>query len=75
MEALTSHKHVNPLPVLISGFGVEKLLVVPKLSSKIGKTQPSTVIQCLEGWGVEDQVAAFCFDTTASNTGHYFGAC
>ena len=75
MEDLTSHEHVDRLPVLISGVGVEQLLGVPKLSSGTGEAQASAVVGCLEKWGIEDQVAALCFDTTASNTGHRSGAC
>ena len=75
MEDLTSHQHVDHLPVLISGAGVEQLLGVPKLSSGTGEAQASAVVQCLEVWGIQDQMTALCFDTTASNTGHRSGAC
>ena len=75
MEDLTSHKHVYRLPVIISGAGIEQLLGVPKLLSGTGDAQASAVMTCLEEWGIEDQVAALCFDTTASNTGHRSGAC
>ena len=69
------HKHVDSLPVLISGFGVEQLLGVPKLSSRIGEAQASAVVQCLKEWGVEDQVAVLCFDASASHKGHRSGSC
>jgi len=75
MEDLTSHEHVDRLPVLISGVGVEQLLGVPKLSSGTGEAQAAAVIRCLEEWGVIDRVSALCFDTTASNTGLRAGAC
>ena len=75
MEDLTSKEHVDRLPVLISGVGVEQLLGVPKLSSGTGEAQAAAVISCLEKWDITDQVAALCFDTTASNTGHRSGAC
>ena len=75
MEDLTSHQHVDRLPVLISGAGVEQLLGVPKLSSGTGEAQASAVVQCWEVWGIQDQMTALCFDTTASNTGHRSGAC
>jgi len=35
----------------------------------------AAVVQCLKEWDIEDRVAALCFDTTASNTGHRQGAC
>lgn len=75
MEDLTSHEHVDRLPVLISGAGIEQLLGVPKLSSGTGDAQASAVLRCLEDWGIGDQVCALCFDTTASNTGRHAGAC
>jgi len=75
MEDLTSREHVDRLPVLISGVGVEQLLGVPKLSAGTGEAQASAVINSLREWGVTDQVCALCFDTTASNTGHRSGAC
>src|ERR1043165_1972298 len=75
MEDLTCDAHVDRLPVIISGIGVEQLLGVPKISSGTGKVQATAVISLLENWGVTDQVAALCFNTTASNTGHHSGAC
>jgi len=75
MEDLTSHEHVERLPILISGAGVEQLLAVPKLASGTGEAQASAVVQCLETWGIKDKITAFCFDTTSSNTGHRSGAC
>lgn len=75
MEDLTSKVHVDRLPVLISGVGVEQLLGVPKLPSGTGDAQAAAVIRCLEEWGVTDRVVALCFDTTASNTGRHSGAC
>lgn len=51
------------------------MLGVPKLSSGTGEAQASAVVQCLEERAVEDKVAALCFDTTVSNTGHRSGAC
>lgn len=75
MQDLTSHEHVDRLPVLISGVGVEQLLGVPKLPSGTGEAQASAVVNSLGEWGVADEVCALCFDTTASNTGHRSGAC
>jgi hypothetical protein len=71
MEDLTSKVHVDRLPVLISGVGVEQLLGVPKLPSGTADAQAAAVIRCLEEWGVTDRVVAdrvvaLCFDTTGS---------
>ena len=75
MEDLTSKEHVDRLPVLVSGVGVEQLLGVPKLPSGTGKAQAEAVVDCLEDWEIVDRIAALCFDTTASNSGHLAGAC
>lgn len=61
--------------MLISGAGVEQLLGVPKLQSGTGEAQASAILRCLEEWGVEHQIAALCFDTTASKTGRHVGTC
>jgi len=74
-EELTYRTHVDPLPVLISGSGVEQLLRVPKLPSGTGKAQSDAVIRVLKECGVLDQIVASCFDTTAANKGNRFSAC
>ncbi len=75
MENLTANKHVDRLPVLITGVGVEQLLGVQKLTSGTGEAQAAAVTQCLEEWEIAERVVALCFDTTASNTGHRSDAC
>jgi len=59
-------KHVDRLPILVSGQGISKLLGVPKLVSGAGERVASAV---LVDWGIINQVTAMCFDTTASNKG------
>jgi len=75
MAELTTKEQVDRLPVLISGVATEQLLGVPKLPSGTGEAQAAAVVQLVKEWGIEDCVAALCFDTTASNTGHRQGAC
>ena len=75
MADLSGKEHVDRLPVLISGAGVVQLLGVPKLSSGTGEAQADAVVQSFEELGITDQVAALCFDTTASNTGPRSGVC
>lgn len=75
MEDLTTKEHVDRLPVLVSGTGVEQLLGVPKLLSGTGVAQADVVMSCLQEWGVVDQITALCFDTTAANTGQLSGTC
>ena len=75
MEQLTKKQHVERLPILVSGEGLEKLLGVPKLSGGTGENQATAVIEALEEWGITDKVIGMCFDTTASNTGIKSGAC
>ena len=54
MEDLTSKEHIDRLPVVVSGIGVEQLLGVPKLPSGTGEAQGTAVIGSLEEWGILD---------------------
>ena len=69
MEHLTKKQHVERLPILVSGKGVEKLLRVPKLPAGTGEDQATAVVESLEEWGISEKVIGMGFDTTASNTG------
>ena len=75
LQDLTGKKHVDRLPILVSGYGVNKLLGVPKLVGGTGENTANAVSGALHEWGVADRVVAMCFDTTSSNTGHRTGAC
>ena len=75
MEGITTRKHIDRLPVLVSGANAEKLLGVPKLTSGTGASQAEAIVKCMNDWHLRDQVAALSFYTTASNTGHRSGAC
>lgn len=75
LQDLTSKEHVDRLPILISGQGINKLLGVPKLTSGTGEGQANAIADALQEWEVSGAVAAMCFDTTAANTGRRIGAC
>ena len=75
LEDLVGKKHVDRLPILVSGHGISKLLGVPKLVSGTGEVVATAVFNTIADWGISDQVSAMSFDTTASNTGHRAGAC
>jgi len=51
MEDLSTHEHVDCLPVIVSGVGIEQLLGVPKLATGTGEARATAVVQCLEEWG------------------------
>ena len=70
-----SKKNVDRIAVLVTGNGEEKLLGVPKATSGTGEQQATACIDCIEKWGVKDQVHGIVFDTTSSNTGLHRGAC
>ena len=67
---------VSGAPHYIEG----KLLSVSKLVDQDGKptstgeAQASADLEQIKAWGVEDDIVAFVFDTTASNTGRWRGA-
>jgi hypothetical protein len=75
MEDLTTKDHINLFPVPISDVRVEQLLGSSEFLSGTGEAQATVVIGSLEEWSNIDQVVARCFDTTASNTDPYSGAC
>lgn len=75
LPALTSKQKVDRLAVLVSGCGVMKLLGVPQLSDGTGKKQAEAVHALAEEWNIVDRVKFMSFDTTASNTGVFNGAC
>ena len=76
MQDLTTKEHVDRLSILVSGLDCEQLLAVPiKLSAGTGEAQATAVVNALKQWGLEQRVAAMCFDTTASNVGKWQGAC
>ncbi len=54
---------------------MEQLLGVPELPNGTGEATSNAVITKVNEWGLENQVKAMCFDTTASNTGRRIGAC
>lgn len=72
---LTGKEKVDRLPVIVSGEGVSQLLAVPKLATGTGQAQADAVAEVVRQWGVEEDLAGMCFDTTASNTGRLAGAC
>ena len=72
---LLGQEKVDRLPVLVTGTDTEQLLGVPKLTSGTGKAQAAAALSCLNDWNICDNVKGICFDTTASNTGCFNGAC
>ena len=52
-----------------------KLLGVPKLLSGTGKETADAVKGLLQSWDIGTDTVGACFDTTASNTGHYSRVC
>jgi hypothetical protein len=68
-------KPTERLAVVVTGKNIEKLLGVPELPSGTGKDMSSAVHDLVEEWSLRDKIEAFSFDTTASNTGKFNGAC
>jgi hypothetical protein len=67
--------HVEHLPVLVSGQGVDKLLGVPKLPTGTAEHAANAVFAAVEQWNLADNIAAMSFNTTSVNTGHLSGVC
>ncbi|XP_049307370.1 uncharacterized protein LOC125777157 [Bactrocera dorsalis] len=75
LPALTGKETVDRLSVILSNCGTDQLLGIPSLQSGNGKKQATAVCETLAEWGLQDYVKALVFDTTASNTGTFKGAC
>ena len=52
-----------------------KLLGTTDLDSGTGLNQAKEIKNMLEEWNIEQRCVAMCFDTTASHTGKFAGAC
>lgn len=63
------------LPIVVTFGDMEQLISVPKLQNSTGKEQALAVYNALKDWSLEHMVQFLCFDTTASNTGRFNGAC
>ena len=72
---ITGKEHVERLPIVVTGCGIEKLIAVPKLQDGTGESSSTAVVESLRDWGIQDQISSMCFDTTAANTGRRGGAC
>jgi hypothetical protein len=75
IEDITRHKAVDRLPILVSGKGVDQLLIVTKLVPGTGESAASAVYETALSWGLCDQTKCMSFDTTSVNTGPRNGAC
>jgi hypothetical protein len=71
----TENCKVDRLPVLVSGFGVQQLLAVPKLPRGTGNFTADAVYETVMEWGLQEKVCGMAFDTTSVNTGFKNGAC
>ena len=69
--------HKEHLAVLASSTNgkLVKLLGITDLDSGTGLNQAKAVKNMLDEWSIEQRCVAMCFDTTASNTGKFAGAC
>jgi len=60
---------------IITSFDDDEQLLGVAESAGTGEDMARSVHNALVEWGIEEQVNAMCFDTTASNTSHKNGAC
>jgi len=63
------------IAVLSSHRNGTKLLGTTSLEAGTGRNQAEAIKGILNNWNLEQQCIALCFDTTASNTGKFNGAC
>ncbi|XP_050499022.1 uncharacterized protein LOC126879795 [Diabrotica virgifera virgifera] len=71
---ITKNEKIDRLPVIAVGLDFEQLLGVPGIASSAGSEVCSAVFHITDEWNLTEKIQAFCFDTTASNTGRIKGA-
>lgn len=59
------------LPIIASGVHIEQLLSIPAVDKGTGVKEAHAIYAVLKEWNLIDSVKAFCFDTTAVNTGKF----
>ncbi|XP_044020346.1 uncharacterized protein LOC122860551 [Aphidius gifuensis] len=75
LPSISTHKIVDRLCVVVTGYNTNQLLEVSELVSGTGKNQADAIIKSLNDWNISKQIKAMCFDTTSTNTGCEKGAC
>ncbi|XP_044579240.1 uncharacterized protein LOC123261589 [Cotesia glomerata] len=75
LNDISESKFVDRLPIILTAFGTEQLLGVPKMNSGSAENQTATILSTLNQWGIISYIKAMCFDTTAVNTGIHHGTC
>lgn len=67
-------KKIDRLAVIATSHQTDRLLGVPEIPAGTGVEISSAVYELINNWGLTNH-KAFVFDTTASNTGKFKGAC
>ncbi|KAF2902851.1 hypothetical protein ILUMI_03334, partial [Ignelater luminosus] len=75
LPSVTGIEKQGRLPIIVKTLLTEQLLEVPLIPSGSGKEISNAVFNTLEKWDLVDNVQAFVFDTTSSNTDRFNGAC
>jgi hypothetical protein len=75
LPGLTRTEKVDRAAVLVTAQDHEILLGVPIVSSSTGTAQADACLNLIREHGFEENIRGIIFDTTASNTGLYEGAC
>ena len=72
---ITGRESADQLAVVVTGYNVDQLLGIPKLTSGTGEAVSEAVITTILDWDIQDRVKAMSFDTMAANTCTKAGAC
>ena len=72
---LSGKDQVDRIAILVTAGGREHLLGVPKIPRSTGTAQGEAVLKAITEAQLQTRVQGLVFDTTASNTGLYEGAC
>lgn len=72
---LVGVERVDRLAIIASTMGEEKLIGIPKITSGTGESMAKAIYDIIVEWDIKRVTQGMCFDTTASNTGQFNGAC
>ncbi|GBM80136.1 hypothetical protein AVEN_265375-1 [Araneus ventricosus] len=76
LPALSARKSKDEGLPIVTSYGLkEQLIAVQRLDNSTGKEQADAFRKAILDWNLEDKVQILSCDTTASNTGHFNGAC
>ena len=74
LSDMLRRKVTERIAVLITNLNAEKFLGAPQLENSTGGSLANALYEVVNDWNLNDNIKAFCCDTTPVNMGHISGA-